>query len=518
MIRKGFMSFLMLFVLLSTLSAFGEGTMAMTLSPSHFSSGQALYIFFSLPEDGLVDMVVLDEQGIQKASILEQYEAQEGGNELTWDGMGADGRPVAPGKYQVHLTQVTASASRAMDMDIVIEAEAPVGLSLINSASASVLELEDDGHVENPMPEDSNLPVQASQSAITPAYLSTHQPAEPHENCYWCTPMDITDEAAVWAMLTAPVTVVDGHQKTQVVLLAEPDNDSEGVGVITCDSQSVHVLETLDNGWSFVETYSSSFHDSKVKAWNAFVAGYIRTDKLKTKQPRTEYGMIVDKLTQEIYIFKDGKFFSKLLISTGLYNEKQPYNETRSGEFLIVSRVGEFRSDNLFCAMALRFNSGDLLHEVPHVKNADGSKSYKNTEFKLGTRASHGCIRVQRLRNNDGLNMKWLWDNMKVNTKMVIWEDFAGRQIIPPDDSLKLYYNPDGGANFHSADRCNGVKESFLPFSGSFSYSDLTDAEHEKLTPCWYCNPPRRPEEIQEINEIHLTESPGMVPQVPPKK
>ena len=33
----------------------------------------------------------------------------------------------------------------------------------------------------------------------------------------------------------------------------------------------------------------------------------------------------------------------------------------------------------------------------------DGSKSYAYNEPKLGTRASHGCIRVQRLRNTEGL-------------------------------------------------------------------------------------------------------------------
>jgi len=330
--------------------------------------------------------------------------------------------------------------------------------------------------------------------------------------------MDIRDEEAVWAMLTAPITIVEGEQKKQVVLRARPDNDAEGVGVVTCASQSIHVLENLDNGWSLVETYSSSFHDSKVKAWNAFVIGYIPTDRLKTKQPNTDYGMLIDKLTQEIYIFREGKFFTKLLISTGLYNEKQPYNETRSGEFLIVSRVGEFRSDNMFCSMALRFNSGDLLHEVPHVKNADGSKNYKNTEFKLGTRASHGCVRVQRRRNEDGINMSWLWDNIKVNTKLAIWEDFAGRQMDYPDPSMPLYYNPNGGSNFHSTANCSGVRNEYLPLAGMFTYGELRVGEHAKLTPCVYCTPPRSPEEIDAINEIHKTQSPGMVPQVPAKK
>lgn len=66
--------------------------------------------------------------------------------------------------------------------------------------------------------------------------------------------------------------------------------------------------------------------------------------------------MVIDKLTQTLYLFKEGHLYSTLLVSTGLANERQPYNETRSGEFLIVSRVGDFNSDNMICAKALRFN------------------------------------------------------------------------------------------------------------------------------------------------------------------
>ncbi|MEA5016034.1 MAG: L,D-transpeptidase [Candidatus Limiplasma sp.] len=515
MIRK-VLSLLMVLLMLPVLPASAD-TIAMTLSPSHFAAGETLYIYFVVPVAGPVDMVALDAQGQQKAVILENHQALEGGNELTWDGM-SGGQPLPAGRYALHLTQ----GEQSVDMDITLIDGGDAVASRVSTAGAGDADAAASEPDEAQDSQESGGQPQAlvSQNGgkdITPAHLSTHVPDHPPEGCYWCTPMDLSDEAAVWAMLTAPVTVVDGHQKEQYILRAEPDAESEGVGVVTCDSQSVHVLKTLDNGWTLVETYSSSFHDSKVKAWNAFVAGYIPTKKLKTKQVNQEYGMIVDKLTQELYIFKDGRLFTKLLASTGLYNERQPYNETRSGEFLIVSRVGEFRSDNMFCSMALRFNSGDLLHEVPHVKNGDGTKNFKNTEYKLGTRASHGCIRVQRLKNEEGVNMTWVWDNINVGTKMVIWEDFAGRQMDYPDFSTPLYYNPDGGSNYHSDQNCSAVKKQYLPLT-AFTYGELTDSPYDKLTPCPYCTPPRSKAEIDEINRIHLTESPGMVPQTPAKK
>lgn len=348
-----------------------------------------------------------------------------------------------------------------------------------------------------------------AEEAITPACRSIYRPG--HEACYWCTPMDIHDEEAVWAMLTAPITIVDAGQRDQVILYAEPDKNSEQIGVITGASQAVHVLEKNKDGWALVETYSSSFHDSKVKNWNQFVTGYVQSNKLKEKKVNQDYGIVIDKLTQTLYIFHDGHLMSTLAVSTGLYNEKQPYNETRSGEFIIVSRVGDFKSDNLICAMGLRFNSGDLLHEVPHTKNGDGSKNYKYNEPKLGTRASHGCIRVQRLKNQDGINMKWIWDNIKNGTKLVVWEDYQGRQVEIPSDDTLLYYNPNGGSNYHTEHDCRGIKEKYWAQMESFTYGQLEEDSFASLTPCPYCQPPRRLAELEEINRIHLESSPGEV-------
>ena len=348
----------------------------------------------------------------------------------------------------------------------------------------------------------------------TPALLSHYLPDHDSEGCYFCTPMDITDEEAVWNMLISPVTVINVGQKKQITLRAVPSEDAEGIGEITGTSQSVHVLENLDDGWSLIECYSSSFHGSKSQAWNAYVTGYVRTSLLKTVTPSQHYGIVVDKLTQELYLFHDGHLMTTLVVSTGLPNEKQPYNETRSGEFLMVSRVGSIVSDRLIGAKAIRFNSGDLLHEVPYVKNGDGSKNYKTTEAKLGIRASHGCIRVQRLRNQDGLNQAWLWDNLPVGesggTKLVIWEDFAGRQTSIPEDSTPIYYNPKGGTMYHAVANCPGVKKTYLPLTG-ITYGELEEGSFASLTRCPNCFPPLRKGEIAEINALHLTHSPGII-------
>ncbi len=322
------------------------------------------------------------------------------------------------------------------------------------------------------------------------AFTPSRETACGHANCYWTTPMDIRDEQAVWAMLMSPVTVLKGRQKEQVPLLDRPNGSP--VADITCASQGVHVLGEDQNGWTEVMTYSSSFHDSGIKNWNGLARGWVETERLTAVTPSPSFGMVADKLTQRLYVFKEGRLFATLRISTGLSNERQPYNETRSGEFLLVSKVGDFKSDNLVCEKALRFNSGDLLHQVPRL---EGGKDYSVFEAKLGQRASHGCIRVQRQRTPEGVNMSWLWANYQENVKLVVWEDWAGRVPPPVPADLVLYHNPKNGKNYHTGEACYGVKKEYQPMQ-PLMLAQLRESPYDKLKPCPYCNPPMR-EEMQ---------------------
>lgn len=319
---------------------------------------------------------------------------------------------------------------------------------------------------------------------------------------YWETKMDIADEKAVWDMLMAPIYVVKGNQKQQIYLLAEPKKNAKPVAELTQASQGVHVLETLSDGWSLVEIYSSSFYGSKLKRWNELVKGYVQTSKLQKITPNSKYGLVADKLSQRLYIFKEGKLLDYLRISTGLPNKKQPFNETRSGEFLFVSAVGGFWSDNMFCEMAIRFNDGDLLHEVPHIPRG-GNKNYGAFEERLGQRASHGCIRVQRRKTDLGINMAWIWKNIArlKNVKFVVWEDAKGRLLPYPEDE-RLVYVPKIEKNrwYHDKPSCANIRKKLEPMQG-IAYSELENDENIGLRPCTFCVPPLRRDKIDEINE-----------------
>ena len=323
-------------------------------------------------------------------------------------------------------------------------------------------------------------------------------------NCYWETEMDFRNEEAMWAMLTAPMTVVDGNFRAQADVFAEPDETSKVVADVTRSTQGVHVLETLDNGWTKIELYSSSFAGSPNKAYNVLTTGYIQTELLREVEVRTEFGLIVDKLTQRLYIYQDGKLIDELLVSTGLPTRQDPENETRSGEYLLFSATGGFWSGELLCNYGIRYNDGDLIHEVPHREKESGD-DYSSTEPKLGQRASHGCIRVQRKRTENGINMRWIWNNMKdkMSTRLIIWEDWQGRQISVPEAETPLYYNPKGGKDYHDSPTCYGVLDKYEPMT-AFTYGELESDAYKKLKVCLYCNPPLREAAIQEKNATYL--------------
>ena len=371
----------------------------------------------------------------------------------------------------------------------------PVSLTL------EVLEKKDPNAIPTPEPLPDYLR-EKSENGFTPLHLSARRGEDQTLNA-WTVPMDITDEEAVWKALTAPITVLDNGkknaEKTQVIIRSQPSEASDGIGMVTCISQGVHVLEQGEE-WSLIECHSSSFHDSPILNWNTFVQGYVPTAYLKTIMPNQEMGMVVDKLTQRLYLFREGKLFSTLLISTGVANAKQPYNETRAGEFLLISKVGEFSSDNMRCPMAIRFNDGDLLHEVPYISSQGGRfRDYSINEPKLGTKASHGCIRVQRQASPEGVNQKWIWNNYRKNTKIIIWEDWQGRQISVSKADTLLYCVKKKNGNYHTTDRCSQIrgKKNVI----TLTYGELGEEENRNLKPCPLCAAPQREEVIGEINE-----------------
>jgi len=353
--------------------------------------------------------------------------------------------------------------------------------------------------------------------------LAWHTPSEgspvqcSHENCYWNLPLGTYDDEAVWKVLTSPLTVLSGNQRQQIKIRKEPDAAcTEYTGEVTGESQGVHVLERGEE-WTLIEAYSSSTEGSKVKVYAEKFQGYVETSLLKEVEVDQTCGVVIDKQKQRLYVYRDGKRWAELLCSTGFNTKKKkPWQETPAGEFLCISWTGDFSLKNddgeiyMWCKKAIRINDGILIHEVPLMQDKDGNWTYDQCERFLGEKASHGCIRVQRQANINGVNHEWLWKNLsdgsargKQPTKVIIWDD-RDRTLGYPDDGLTLYYNPSKHAQYyHATPTCSTyVKEDGThPEMEPFLYSQLDESPFSRLKPCPCCCPEPRKPVIDELNE-----------------
>ena len=341
--------------------------------------------------------------------------------------------------------------------------------------------------------------VQAAQRAKQQAEALAGQMLEGAKDAIehsWFGEFDPRDEAAAWARLTADITVLDVKQNEKVYLSDAPSGSRKtndpNRGFFYGESVAVHVLDEAD-GWVKIEAYNS---------YDELEQGWVRKSRLKTVTPNQEYGIIVDKMAQRLYLYHNGTLLTELLVSTGATTgSNEGYNETASGEFLLCSAVGGFWAGTLWCNYAIRFNGGDLLHLVPSVMLADGTENFSLCETALGSRASHGCIRVQRKENEDGFSHLWIWNNLRniPRIKIIVWDD-DGRKLPVTPDSERMYYNPDGGAKYHTIARCSSVRSAYLPLKG-ITYGDLTRYPYSELVPCGVCGAPERPETVAAWND-----------------
>ncbi|MDR3051384.1 MAG: L,D-transpeptidase [Oscillospiraceae bacterium] len=438
-------------------------------------NGDVLTITYTASDAGRLVASVHLENTDDEPLPLFAGEIAAGPGALKWDGA-IGGAPVPSGAWVVSLSFTDAQGQRAVTQAVAVQVR---------------------GEGDRP--------------AATPRVYRTPSPdrqlsafRDPHERCFWQMDIDNLDvydpedQKIIWEILMQPVTVLDIHPTEHVYPLSAPDADPKDAqhytGQLHGQSQGVHVLETLPNGLTHIEAFSNDGYKAPRQAIRSLTAqlisGYVRADLLKTINPDPTIGLVIDKLTQRLYVFQNGKLTGELLVSTGKPTKGQPNAETPAGEFLCNSWVGLFVNGNMLCDLAIRINGGVLLHEVPHKAQADGSRNYAAFEQYLGQKASHGCVRVQRTKNEQGMNMAWLWKNLKKNAKVLIWDD-KGRSLPPPDPATPMYYNPDNGKFYHSMARCPGVKDRYLPLR-AFTYGELNAPPYDRLTPCATCNPPPR--------------------------
>ncbi len=380
-----------------------------------------LEIGFEASEDGTLRVQLKNYQD-DSVTDMEEIPVSKGENSFQWGG-NVNGARVTDGSYALILTLQTPGGNESVAQYVMVEAK---------SAETA----EEDGAI---VVTDVTPPPEPDPTPIPPPLLSPPYSSQ-NDGTFWSMTPGELDDQVIWDILMQPITVYDGVEaRDHVYLMENPDGTGKKVAQIHGKSQGLHVLsERNEHGYVLVEafsnydrTYYPKTDEEKATVFD-LKRGYIKASGLKTVNVQQDKALLIDKLTQRMYLFINGERVTEFLISTGTFRGDDYLFETVPGEFITVSHTGTLVDGNMNSAMAIRINGGILVHEVPHKLRADGSFDYSSFEGYLGTKQSHGCIRVQRLKTPEGYNQRWIWENFKRGApyKVIIWDD-RGRVDTP---------------------------------------------------------------------------------------
>lgn len=209
------------------------------------------------------------------------------------------------------------------------------------------------------------------------------------------------------------IVVVDiDYQKTQAVF-SEPDSKSVRLGTLHGQTQGVSVFEIRDS-WA------------KIGAWNhedgSYIMGWVPYSKLKVVRPNGEYGLLLDKKNQMLYVFRNGEILESLLVSTGKMDTGKYFRETSAGCFVTGLHRVDFSMQGQRYDFVIQYDGGNLLHQIPYSSN--GKKDFTYGRCYLGSKASHACIRIQQEPGKQsGINAYWIWTHIPFHTKLIILDD-----------------------------------------------------------------------------------------------
>lgn len=203
---------------------------------------------------------------------------------------------------------------------------------------------------------------------------------------------------------TAPsvnsLVVGNAGEGARIYIKAQANANSKNVGYIY---GSLHGVKILNQVGKFYYIEATDYASLKT------VKGYVYTSQLKTVKPSGDYSILVDISDQKVYVFKNKKLFKTIVCSTGLDATPTP-----TGTYLVGDRGSHFYTgynNQIVCNNWVRINNNFLFHSVLLTR---GGQVIQSEAAKLGSKASHGCI---RLPLNDS---KWIYDNIPRGTLVVI--------------------------------------------------------------------------------------------------
>ena len=353
-----------------TLQGFNP-TLALALPSSetlYLDHGENWFVECWVPMECIVALEVLDADG-QPVYTRDVTLGDRDRDIIRWDGTGIDRKKTAPGEYTVHLW-----AKRNPSFDY-------------------------------------TYPLTVKETSPEKPALSVTGPVLPDRS--------MTD-AEIWEIMMKPSVVIDATGSSlRFKLREEPSARSAVAGVVCCATQGLEVL-ALEDGWA------------QVRAWDynggGEVTGWYPAKDLTVVTPAPHYAVLVDKRSQTLTVYLDGVPFGTVPVSTGLATEKKPARETPAGAFLTDIHFSvDFAQDGLRYDYPLRYQGGNIIHSTGFVRIPHASysvKDYSKNLSLLGSKASHGCVRVSPFASADcPVNSYWLWTHLPYHTRVIILDD-----------------------------------------------------------------------------------------------
>lgn len=448
---------LMLLIFLLPIAAAAEG--ALTISPGETRGYGENSITVTAPAGGDLLLRVSDQYNVYRTM---RFTVGAGETVLTWDGLGENEERIGDGDYTL-TAELTASDGA------VLTAEAKITFQRCNQAmtlalpsSNTLYQADSDWFVELDLVRPGRFVMEVYAADDLAAPLETKKKdasgydvfkyrwdggslaagsyvlrfyAESNPAYSYDVPVTIKEGSApalaltqtgtfmpkaedsdemIWRIMMQPSAVIDLKSTSHQNVYDEPSKQGRVLGTLHGQSQAVNVIDIRGDGWV------------KISAWihedGSFVEGYVPEERLMMVRPNSEYGLLLDKQAQTLTIYHRGKKLTTLAISTGLVAQNKLIRETPAGSYLTLEHMSEFSSEGYHYAYPIRYDGGNLLHQLGH-KERSGRNDFSDQTPQLGQKASHGCIRLPSQVNGDGVNAYWLYTHLPYHTRLIILDD-----------------------------------------------------------------------------------------------
>ena len=157
----------------------------------------------------------------------------------------------------------------------------------------------------------------------------------------------------------------------------------------------------------------------------------VQTDS-ETVDTRPDYVVYVNRALNCITVKEKDEDGSLIPVKAMVCSCGREGSSTPEGTFRTSNYYGWRKMvDNTYGRYAVRFNGKILFHSVPYIEKSPDTLEWEEYN-KLGENASLGCVRLA------AEDAKWIYDNCKRGTKVVVYSDEEEAGELGKPEAIKI--------------------------------------------------------------------------------